>query len=535
MIVQPIDWFLLAWFAVAVSCAAYVAYDQFNGNPEPAVMKWGFVLVTLYMGPLGLLLYVMADKEPQPGTHEAFVAPLWKQSVGSTIHCCAGDATGIIVAAAITATLGLPMWVDYIVEYVAGFSFGLFIFQALFMRGMMGGTYLENVRRSFAPELISMNAMMAAMMVVMTQLMMGRDMRAIQPTELLFWGVMSLGVIAGFSLAYPFNAWLVAKGLKHGLMTVRTAVAREKSGTRASRRASGKRQRKPDDHAGHSMPGMAHDAQHQNHGARAVTRAQLVTVTIFATVLLAIGAAFPALHTNMSLSAHDVGASIMPPGMIMANDTPAMAMRDMAAVLPREVRFVAPVDAMGSNYSGYVAAMPDGRGKVFDLETSVIEWHILPTVSVLAYAFNHQVPGPRLHLVEGDRVRINVTTTCRSPPRVHWHGLNVPNAMDSAAEITEADPPGATYTYEYTAEQSALILPHACACRPPAVIGTLRRADHRPETSRCTSQGRCRLRNTAAGVASTRRLDLPRDADGRRLAQLLHDQRQGIRRPKRSI
>ena len=75
---------------------------------------------------------------------------------------------------------------------------------------------------------------------------------------------------------------------------------------------------------------------HQDRGARTVTRAQLVTVTIFATVCsLAIGAAFPALHTNMSMSAHDVGASIMPQGMIMANDTPAMAMRDMAAVLPR--------------------------------------------------------------------------------------------------------------------------------------------------------------------------------------------------------
>ena len=174
MIVQPIDWFLVVWFVIAAACAAYVAYDQFRGNPEPAVMKWGFVLVTLYMGPLGLLLYVMADKEPRPGTHEAFVAPLWKQSVGSTIHCCAGDATGIIVAAAITATLGLPMWLDYIVEYVAGFSFGLFIFQALFMRRIMGGSYLENVRRSFIPELISMNAMMAGMTAVMTVLMMGR-------------------------------------------------------------------------------------------------------------------------------------------------------------------------------------------------------------------------------------------------------------------------------------------------------------------------------------------------------------------------
>ena len=41
----------------------------------------GFVLVTLYMDPIGLLLYVMADKEPRPGGHEEFVKPLWKQGV----------------------------------------------------------------------------------------------------------------------------------------------------------------------------------------------------------------------------------------------------------------------------------------------------------------------------------------------------------------------------------------------------------------------------------------------------------------------
>ncbi len=54
------------------------------------------------------------------GEHEAFIKPLWKQGVGSTIHCVAGDATGIIAAAAITAPLGLPMWLDLIVEYCLG-------------------------------------------------------------------------------------------------------------------------------------------------------------------------------------------------------------------------------------------------------------------------------------------------------------------------------------------------------------------------------------------------------------------------------
>src|SRR5438093_8337129 len=221
MFIQPIDYFLVAWFTCGAACTVYVGWDEHRNNPEPAVMKWAFILVTLYMGPIGLLLYVLADKEPRPGEHEQFIQPLWKQGVGSTIHCVAGDATGIILAAAITATLGLPMWIDLIVEYLSGFAFGLFIFQSLFMKSVMGGTYWENVRKTFIPELISMNCMMAGMAPVMSLLMMSRDMRAMVPTALLFWGVMSIGVIAGFALAYPANVWMVQRGLKHSLMTER--------------------------------------------------------------------------------------------------------------------------------------------------------------------------------------------------------------------------------------------------------------------------------------------------------------------------
>src|SRR5437773_6368790 len=97
------------------------------------------------------------------------------------------------------------------------------------MRRMMGGTYLENVRRMFVPELISMNMMMAGMAPVMSLLMMGRDMRAMQPTELLFWGVMSLGVIVGFAFAYPAHLWMVMRKLKHGLMIERGSGGSDKT------------------------------------------------------------------------------------------------------------------------------------------------------------------------------------------------------------------------------------------------------------------------------------------------------------------
>jgi hypothetical protein len=222
-----IDVVVLAWLAMSAASVAYVAWD-IRTTPEATVMKWGWLLITLYMGPVAAGLYVLSDKEPRPGEHEMFIRPLWKQGIGSTVHCVAGDATGIILAAAITALLGLPMWIDLIIEYLAGFAFGLFIFQALFMKDMLGASYGEALRRSFMPEWLSMNMMMAGMIVVMVPGMMGRDMRAMDPLELLFWGVMSAGVVVGFFTAYPVNAWLVNAGLKHGLMTVRPTVAAQR-------------------------------------------------------------------------------------------------------------------------------------------------------------------------------------------------------------------------------------------------------------------------------------------------------------------
>ena len=118
------------------------------------------------------------------------------------------------------------------------------------------------------------------------------------------------------------------------------------------------------------------------------------------------GLLWSAAYANLTIGSHDVDGAVMPPGMIMTRDTPAEAMRDMAAVDPDDVRYIAPADARGDQ--PLEPRIEDGV-KVFDLETSVIEWNILPDVQVMAYAFNRQVPGPRMRVTEGDRIRINVT------------------------------------------------------------------------------------------------------------------------------
>ncbi|TPJ39417.1 DUF4396 domain-containing protein [Mesorhizobium sp. B2-5-4] len=459
MLIQPIDYFLAIWFSVAAASTLYVGFDQYRNNPEPVVMKWGFILVTLYMGPIGLLLYVLADKEPRPGEHEDFTRPLWKQGVGSTIHCVAGDATGIILAAVITAMLGLPMWLDLVVEYVSGFAFGLFIFQSLFMKSMMGGTYWQNVRKSFLPEFISMNFMMAGMAPVMSFLMMGRDMRAMEPTELLFWGVMSIGVIAGFTLAYPANVWLVARGLKHGLMTLHPQT----TGTSSREPSAHQRQGRHHDKTSHGAKSSGHQMNSD------ATTTQIAALGLVSLITLAVGMAAPANWLNLTLSARDVGGVIMPQGMIMDRETPAEAMRDMAATDPRRVTASYDLAARGDQELPF--RLENGI-KVFELRPSVIRWQILPDVAVDAYAYNGQIPGPRIHIRQGDRVRINVTNDLPEETTVHWHGMILPNQMDGPAEITQAPiEPGQSYSYEFTATQHGTYFyhPHAKPDRTQAL------------------------------------------------------------------
>ncbi len=208
----------LLWTIQVLASVAFVAWD-IRKTPESPVMKWAFVIFTLYSGLLGALLYVLACREPLPGTHERYVAAHWRQVVGSTMHCVAGDGIGILAAAVVVSRFDLNPLADAGIEYAAGFGFGWVFFQAFFMRSM-AGSYGASLRQTFVPEFLSMNGVMAGMIAVSAPWTHAFP-HAHDPSRLEFWFVMSLALCAGFVVAYPINNWLVARGLKHGMMTVR--------------------------------------------------------------------------------------------------------------------------------------------------------------------------------------------------------------------------------------------------------------------------------------------------------------------------
>lgn len=217
---MTIDGILLIWFAFTAVAAAYVAYDQFKDRAKKKdrslamnAMSWGWVLVTLYTGVFALAIYGFLHRA---SAGRAAEPALWEQSVESTIHCVAGDATGILIATVVTIWLGLPMSWEVVVEYAAGFAVGLFLFQALCMAPGFGGSYWLAVRGSLLAQMLSMNALMAGMIPVMV-IVMSRDMSAMEPGSIRFWGTISFALVVGTVTTYPVNRWLVQHGLKHGM------------------------------------------------------------------------------------------------------------------------------------------------------------------------------------------------------------------------------------------------------------------------------------------------------------------------------
>lgn len=105
------------------------------------------------------------------------------------------------------------------------------------------------------------------------------------------------------------------------------------------------------------------------------TPAQIAAVSFLSVLALTAALIFSASYANLRLSARDVGGAIMPPGMIMTYDTPGQSMRDMAAVDPRTVSYIAPADARGDQP---LEPRVENGVKVFDLDVSVIKWNILP-------------------------------------------------------------------------------------------------------------------------------------------------------------
>ncbi|HLO33697.1 MAG TPA: multicopper oxidase domain-containing protein [Anaerolineales bacterium] len=94
--------------------------------------------------------------------------------------------------------------------------------------------------------------------------------------------------------------------------------------------------------------------------------------------------------------------------------------------------------------------------KVFDLTIQPDEAEILPGKSTKIWSYNGISPGPTLRVHTGDKVRLNITNELGETTTVHWHGMELPAAMDGGPHQTIG--PGETWRPYWTITNEAATL-----------------------------------------------------------------------------
>jgi manganese oxidase len=105
--------------------------------------------------------------------------------------------------------------------------------------------------------------------------------------------------------------------------------------------------------------------------------------------------------------------------------------------------------------------LADGT-KQFDITAKVVDWEVEPGKTVRAWTYNGMVPGPWIKVSSGDKVKMVVKNDLPQSTVVHFHGIDVPNAMDGVPDVTQPPiKPGDTFTYEFVAHGPALGMYHS--------------------------------------------------------------------------
>jgi FtsP/CotA-like multicopper oxidase with cupredoxin domain/zinc transporter ZupT len=102
-----------------------------------------------------------------------------------------------------------------------------------------------------------------------------------------------------------------------------------------------------------------------------------------------------------------------------------------------------------------------GKVKTFFLFAEVKAWEVAPGINEQAWTYNGTVPGPTIHVRQGDRVRVVLINNLPEPTTIHWHGLTVDADMDGVPGMSQrAVPPGQSFVYEFTASDPGTYIYH---------------------------------------------------------------------------
>lgn len=99
----------------------------------------------------------------------------------------------------------------------------------------------------------------------------------------------------------------------------------------------------------------------------------------------------------------------------------------------------------------------------FKMTIDEVTINVAPGFTTKVFAFNGQVPGPLIHVKEGDDLTIHVTNNTTLPHTIHWHGINQVGSWqnDGVPGVTQdAIKPGEEFTYKFKVDRPGSLWYH---------------------------------------------------------------------------
>lgn len=109
----------------------------------------------------------------------------------------------------------------------------------------------------------------------------------------------------------------------------------------------------------------------------------------------------------------------------------------------------------------------------FEMTIEEMELEVAPGLKSKVWAYNGQVPGPLIHVKEGDDVEVHLFNNTTLAHTIHWHGQFMTNNWknDGVPDITQkAIQPGEEFTYKFKAEKHGSLWYH-CHVNVPEHVG----------------------------------------------------------------
>ena len=221
MVPQWLHLLALVSVSVGIFSAVVILVDILKGHRQRMIiMNIVWPITGLYLGIVGIWAYWRMGRtgSKEVIAHSSEKKPFWQSVFVGSTHCGAGCSLGDALAESTIFLTGITLagsvlyaaflW-DFIAAYIIGIAFQYFAIVPMRKLG-----FREGIREAIKADTISLIAFEIGMFVWMALTAEVFFARPLHPDSVVYWFMMQIAMIVGFTTTYPANWLLIRRGVK---------------------------------------------------------------------------------------------------------------------------------------------------------------------------------------------------------------------------------------------------------------------------------------------------------------------------------